>query len=84
MHLVLPVFVGYTWGKLGTTWGRLGTKGLADSKNWRGGGGAVFIQASMSKIQELLKASPTVFKGLKLMTNTYQSVKFFFRNARLR
>ena len=28
------------------------------------------IQASMSKIQGLLKASPTVFKGLKLMKNT--------------
>ena len=28
-----------------------------------------FIQASMSKIQGLLKASPTVFKDLKLMKN---------------
>ena len=36
----------------------------------------VFIQASMSKIQGffqgLLKASLTVFKDLKLMTNTYR------------
>ena len=34
-----------------------------------------FIQASKSKIQGLLKASPTVFKDLKLMKNTDQSVK---------
>ena len=36
--------------------------------------GTAFIQASMSKIQGLLKASPTVFKDLKLMKNTDQSV----------
>ena len=29
-----------------------------------------FIQASMSKIQGLLKASPTVFKDLKLLKKT--------------
>ena len=34
-----------------------------------------FIHASMSKIQGLLKASPTVFKDLKLMKNTDRSVK---------
>ena len=31
---------------------------------------AGFIQASMSKIHGILKASPTVFKDLKLMKNT--------------
>ena len=36
---------------------------------------ARFVQASMSKIQGLLKASPTVFKDLKLMINTDLSVK---------
>ena len=34
-----------------------------------------FIQASMGKIQGLFKASPTVFKDLKLMKNTDLSVK---------
>ena len=35
----------------------------------------------MSKIQGLLKASPAVFKGLKLMKNTDLSDKLYFRNA---
>ena len=34
-----------------------------------------FIQVSMSKIQGLLNASPTVFKDLKLMKHTDLSVK---------
>ena len=36
---------------------------------------AGFIQASLSKIQGLLKAFPIVFKDLKLMKNTDLSVK---------
>ena len=43
-----------------------------------------FIQAGLSKIQGLLKDFPTVFHGLKFMKNTDLSVKFYFRNARLR
>ena len=35
-----------------------------------------FIKANMSKIQGLLKASPTVFKDVKLMKNTDLSVNF--------
>ena len=42
-----------------------------------------FIQASMSKIQGLLKDSPTVFKDLKLMKNTDLSVKVILRKTRL-
>ena len=47
-----------------------------------------FIQASMSKnsrtFQGLLKATPTVFKDLKLMKILIQVLKCFFRNSRLR
>ena len=39
-----------------------------------------FIQASMGKIQGLLKASPTVFKDLKLMKKLIEVLKFFLRN----
>ena len=35
----------------------------------------------MSKIQGLLKASPTVFKDLKLMKNTYLSVKILLQKC---
>ena len=40
-----------------------------------------FIQASMSKIQGLLKATPTAFKDLKLMKNTYLSVKILLQKC---
>ena len=44
-----------------------------------------FIQASMRKFQGLFKgfkkASPTVFKDLKLMKNTDQSVNFFLQKC---
>ena len=40
-----------------------------------------FIQASMGKIQGLLKASPTVFKDLKIMKNTDLSVKIRLQNC---
>ena len=43
-----------------------------------------FIQASMSKIQGLLKASPTVFKDCKVNEDTDLSVKILLRNALLR
>ena len=51
------------------------------AKDIRGSG---FVQASMSKIQGLLKASPTVFKDLMLMKILIQVLKVYFRNARLR
>ena len=48
-------------------------------------GASEFIQASMSKIQGLLKASATVFKDLKLIKKILIKVlKFDYRNARLR
>ena len=40
-----------------------------------------FIQASMSRIQGLLQASPTVFKGLKLMKNTDLSVQILLQKC---
>ena len=40
-----------------------------------------FIQTSMSKFQGLLKASPTVFKDLKLMNNTDRSVKIILQKC---
>ena len=45
---------------------------------------AGFIQASLSKIQGLLKDFPTVFKDLKFMKNTDISNKSYFINAKLR
>ena len=42
---------------------------------------AGFIQASISKIQGLLKASPTVFKDLKLTKNTDLSVKILLQKG---
>ena len=38
-----------------------------------------YIQASMSNIQGLLKASPTIFKDLKLMKNTDLRVKILLQ-----
>ena len=38
-----------------------------------------FIRASMSKIQGLLKASPTTFKDLKLMKNSDLRVKILLQ-----
>ena len=40
-----------------------------------------FIQASMSKIQGLLKATPTIFKDLKLMNITDLSVKILLQKC---